>query len=90
MFCFGIFRIFGGNRKNEENWKIWAKFGLLRRSVGNPRCGVDLRQGVGHPRRSEAEVPKWHPSGTPRRSKATPWRRPMPQRSSSSFCTPIV
>ena len=21
MFCFGILWIFGGNRKNEENWK---------------------------------------------------------------------
>ena len=30
-----------------------------------PRRGVDLRQGVGYPRRGEAEVPKWHPSGTP-------------------------
>ena len=30
MFCF---RIFGGNRKNEETWKIWAKIGLLHRSV---------------------------------------------------------
>ena len=52
--------------------------GLLRRSVGNPRCGVDLRQGVDlcqgvkYPRRGKAEVPKWHPSGTPRRSIATP------------------
>ena len=25
MFCFVILRIFGGNRKNEENWKIWEK-----------------------------------------------------------------
>ena len=35
--------------------------GLLRRSVGNPRHGVDLRQGVGYPRRGEAEVPKLAP-----------------------------
>ena len=63
IFCFGILRIFGGNRKNEENWKIWAKIGLLRRRVGNPRCGVDLRQGMGYHRRSDTEVPKWHPSG---------------------------
>ena len=65
MFCFGIF---GGNRKKEENWKIWAKIGLLRRSVGNPCRGVDLRQGVGYPHHGEAEVPKWHPSSTLRRS----------------------
>ena len=25
MFRFEILRIFGGNRKNEENWKFWAK-----------------------------------------------------------------
>ena len=73
MFCFGILRIFGGNRKKEENWKIWAKIGLLRCSVGNPLCGVDLRQGMGYPRRGEAKVPKWHPSGMPRRSKAMSW-----------------
>ena len=36
--------------------------GLLRHNVGNPRCGIDLRQGVGYPRCGEAEVPK----GTPR------------------------
>ena len=41
---------------------------LLRRSVGKPRCGVDLRQGMGYPSRGEAEVPKWHPSGSLRRS----------------------
>ena len=27
MFCFGILGDFGGNRKKEENWKIWAKTG---------------------------------------------------------------
>ena len=31
---------------------------LLRHNVGNPRRGVDLRQGVGYPRCGEAEVPK--------------------------------
>ena len=49
--------------------------GLLCRSIGNPRRDVDLRQGVGYPRRGEAEVPKWHPLGTPRRSKATSQHR---------------
>ena len=73
MFCFEILRIFGGNLKKEENWKILTKIRLPRRSVGNPRRGIDLCQGVGHPRRGEAEVPKWNPSGTPRCNKATPW-----------------
>ena len=48
-----------------------GKNGLLHLSEGNPRRGVDLRQGVGYPRHGEAEVPKWHPSGTLRHSKAT-------------------
>ena len=45
---------------------------LLRRSVGNPRRDLDLRQGVGYPRCGEVEVPKWHPSGMPRRGIAAP------------------
>ena len=61
MFCFAILRIFGGNRKKKENWKIWGKIRLLHHSVGNPRRGVDLRQGVGYPRRCEVEVPKRDP-----------------------------
>ena len=47
---------------------------LLRRSVGNPHRGVDLCQGVGYPFHGEAKVPKWHPSGMPRRRKARPRR----------------
>ena len=46
MFCFEILRIFEEKSQKGANWKsrhIW----LLRRSVGNPRRGVDLRQGVG-------------------------------------------
>ena len=74
MFCFGILRIFGGNRKKEENWKIWAKIWLLRRSVGNPRRGVDLPQGMRYPLRGEVEVTKCHLLGTPRRRIATLWR----------------
>ena len=66
MFCFGILRILEKNRKKEERWKILGIIGLLRRSVGNPRRGVDLRKGVGYPRQGEAEVPKWQPSGMPR------------------------
>ena len=67
MICFGILRIFREKNRKRANWKsghIW----LLRRSVGNPRCEVDLSRGVGYPCRGEAEVPKWHPSGTPQRS----------------------
>ena len=72
--------------------------GLLRRSIGNPRRGIDLRQGMGYPRRGEAEVPKWHPSGTPWRSIATPRRRYCSQRAIFlDFCfqtphirTPVV
>ena len=80
--------------------------GLLCRSVGNPRRGVgvdprrgvgvdprrgvDLHQGVGYLVVARPMCQKWHPSGTPRRSKATPWRRPMSQRSSAmpqrSYC----
>ena len=46
MFCFRILRIFGEivKRGKLENLE---KIGLLRRSVGNPHRGVDLRQGVG-------------------------------------------
>ena len=51
---------------------------LLRRNIGNPRRGVDLRQGMGCPHCGEAEVPKWHPSGTSRHSKATPRRNYNP------------
>ena len=84
MFCVGILRIFGGNRKKEENWKNRGKIRLLCRNVGNPCHGVDLRQGVGNPHRSEADMPKWHPSGTPK-------QRLMPQRSSAtprrSYCS---
>ena len=27
IFSFEILRIYGGNRKKEENWKIWEKMG---------------------------------------------------------------
>ena len=64
MFCFGILRILGGNLKKEENYKNLGIIELLRRSVGIPRRGVDLHQGVGYPCCGEAEVPKWHPTGT--------------------------
>ena len=55
MFCFGILRNYGGNRKNEENWKIWALSGsyvehkepTLRRRP-TPRRGIPLpRRGQG-------------------------------------------
>ena len=74
MFCFGILRNFGGNRKKEEKLENLCIIRLLLRSVGNPRRSVDLRQGVGYPRCGEAEVPKWIPSSTPQRSTAAPQR----------------
>ena len=62
MFCFRILRIFGGNCKKRKTGKSWH-FRAPTPSIGNPRRGIDLRQGVGYPRRSEAKVPKWHPLG---------------------------
>ena len=60
--------------KNRKSVKLEKSghYGLLHRSLGNPRHDVDLHRSVGHPRHGEAGVPKWHPSGTPRRSGATP------------------
>ena len=51
MFCFGILRIYGGNRKKKESWKNLGIIGFLRRSVGNPHRSVDLLCNVGNPRR---------------------------------------
>ena len=61
MFFFLNFEDFW--RKSQKGGKLenLGKNGLLCRSV-------DLRQGMGYPCRSEVEVPKWHPSGTPWRS----------------------
>ena len=66
MFCFEILRIFG-EKSQKRKTKNLGKKGLVRCSVGNPRRGVAVL------RRGEAEVQKWHPSGMPRRSSATPW-----------------
>ena len=77
MFCFGILRIFGENHKSA---KI-GKSGI----IGNPRRGINLRQGVGYPRRGEAEVPDWNPSGTPQHSIAAPWRSYCSQRAIFGF-----
>ena len=46
MFCFEVLRIFGEKSQKNKNWKSWH-IGLLRRNVGNPCRGVNLRQGVG-------------------------------------------
>ena len=73
MFCFGILRIFEKKSQKSKKLENLSIIGLLRHSIGNPRHSVDLRQGVGYPRPSEAEVPKWHPSGMQRHSKATSW-----------------
>ena len=43
MFCLGIF---GEKSQKSKIWKS-GHIGLLRRSVGNPHCGVNPRQGVG-------------------------------------------
>ena len=45
--------------KNRKSVKLekYGHYGLLRRSVGNPRHGVDLRRNVRHPRLGEAGVP---------------------------------
>ena len=51
------------NRKSAKKLENRDIIGLLRRNVGNPHRGVDLRQGVRYPRRDEAEVPKLHPLG---------------------------
>ena len=67
MIFFEFLRILEKNRKKGKPENL-GKHGLLRRSVGNPRCGVALCRSVGCPRHSEAEVPKWHLSGTLRRS----------------------
>ena len=40
MFCFKILRIFGEKSQKSKNWKS-GHFEFLRRSVGNPCCGVD-------------------------------------------------
>ena len=47
MICFGIVGIFVKKPQNSKNWKSGHNE-LLRRSVGNPCCGVNLRQGVGY------------------------------------------
>ena len=63
MFYFGILRIFGEKSQKSKNWKS-GHIGFLRQrrepTPPTPRLGM--------PSRGEAEVPKWHPSGTPRSS----------------------
>ena len=67
MICFEFLRILEKNHKKEKPENM-DKHGLLRGSVGNPRCGVALRRSVGclcHtmgcPRHGEVEVPKRAP-----------------------------
>ena len=76
MFCFENLRIFGEKFQKSKHWKS-GHIRLLRHSVGNPRRGVDLRQGVGSLVVVKLRCKKWHPLGTPQRSKATSRQRPM-------------
>ena len=52
-------------KKGKPKKKKSGQNGLLRRSAGNPRCSIALHRNVGCPHCGKAEVPKWHPSGTP-------------------------
>ena len=61
MICFGILRIFGDKLQNSKNRKF-GHIGLLHHSVGNPRRGVDVCQGMGC---LTAERPRCQ-NGTPR------------------------
>ena len=58
MFCFEILRIFGEKTQNSKNRKT-GHIGLLRRSVGNPRRGVGLCQGVGSLSAARTRCQKW-------------------------------
>ena len=63
-YCYVLFWDFENFwRKSQKGGKLenLGKNRLLRHNVGNPRRGVDLRQGVGYPCRDEAEVQ----NGTP-------------------------
>ena len=57
MFCFGVLRIFGRNRRSAKRRKTGQKIGPFRHSEGLPRHSEGL------PRRSEAEGPKRPPLG---------------------------
>ena len=63
-----LFWDFWKKSQKGKKLEILGKNGLLRRNVGNPRSGVIDLPSVGYLSRGEAEVPKWHPLGTPRRS----------------------
>ena len=52
MFCFGILRIFGANRKNEENGKCGHdRASTLQRREPTPWHRPTLRHGIPSPRR---------------------------------------
>ena len=76
MICFGILRIFGEKSQKRKTRKILAfRAPTPQRREPTPQRRPTKRRGM--PRCGEAEVPKWHPSGTPLRSKAMLRRRPM-------------
>ena len=61
MICFGFLMIFGEKSQKSKLGKS-GHIGLLRRSVEKPTPQLEM------PHRGKAKGPKWHPSGTPRRS----------------------
>ena len=67
MFCFEILRIFEEKSQKMSKLETWAQWTPTpqRREPTPWRRPMPQR---GMPRRSEAEVPKWHPSNTPQRS----------------------
>ena len=63
MFCFGILRFLEKNRKSAKTGKSrHFQAPTPQHREPTPRRRHTLRRGI--PCHSEAEVPKWHPSGT--------------------------
>ena len=75
------------NEKSAIFRRHLAKFCSLAATwgVGNPCRGVALRRIMGFPHHEKVGVPKWHPSGTPRRSFAMPQQSAAPPR--RSYCS---
>ena len=83
MICFGILRIFG-KKSQRSKLEIWAyRAPTPQHREPTSRRRPKPRRGMPH--REEVKVPKWHPSGTLRRSKATPQRSSVMPR--CSYCS---